>query len=540
LDKVVKVPGLANIWVPPIRNRIDMLATGIKSPVGVKVAGTDLAEIDRPQRDRAGAQGRARRQQRAGRAPDRRALCRRQHPARRAARFSMNIADVQSVITSAVGGENIGETVEGLQRFPINMRYPREIRDSLEKLRSLPIVTERGARLVLSDVADVRITDGPPMLRSENARLSGLGLCRHSRPRPEVGGAGHATAVAEKVKLPPGYSISWSGQFEFLERATAKLKVVVPFTLLIIFVLLYLTFKRFEEALLIMATLPFALVGGIWLLYLLDYNLSVAGAVGFIALAGVSAEFGVIMLLYLKHAWEERAQARQDGRREFAGCHPRRRSAARASQGHDRGRHSRGPVPDHVGNGNGVGSHAAHRRAHGRRDDHRAVAVDVRRASRLPADAPPSPHERTFMKNLVVLISLLAAALAAPAATPAQTASGPQARASATHLGVGVVRAVDAKERTLTISHQAMGSLGMPAMTMDFKVGPAIKLGELKEGDTIAFVLGRDGKSDGIAISSLQKVEGASAASPQAAAPSMPMMPMMSPEQCREMMKGRK
>jgi Cu/Ag efflux protein CusF len=144
------------------------------------------------------------------------------------------------------------------------------------------------------------------------------------------------------------------------------------------------------------------------------------------------------------------------------------------------------------------------------------------------------------MKNLVVLISLLAAALAAPAATPAQTASGPQARASATHLGVGVVRAVDAKERTLTISHQAMGSLGMPAMTMDFKVGPAIKLGELKEGDTIAFVLGRDGKSDGIAISSLQKVEGASAASPQAAAPSMPMMPMMSPEQCREMMKGRK
>ena len=226
-----------------------------------------------------------------------------------AARFGMNIADVQSVISTAVGGENIGETVEGLQRFPINVRYPREIRDSLEKLRSLPIVSERGARLVLSDVADVRITDGPPMLRSENARLSGWVYVdiRGRDLRSAV--QDMQRAVAQQVKLPPGYSISWSGQFEFLERATAKLKIVVPFTLLIIFVLLYLTFSRFDEALLIMATLPFALVGGIWLLYMLSYNLSVAGAVGFIALAGVSAEFGVIMLLYLKHAWQSRVEA---------------------------------------------------------------------------------------------------------------------------------------------------------------------------------------------------------------------------------------
>src|SRR5206468_5487403 len=223
-----------------------------------------------------------------------------------AARFGMNIADVQSVISSAVGGENIGETVEGLQRFPINVRYPREIRDSQEKLRSLPIVTERGQRLVLSDVADIRIADGPPMLRSENARLSGWVYVdiRGRDLRSAV--QDMQKAVTAKVKLPPGYSISWSGQFEFLERATAKLKVVVPFTLLIIFVLLYLTFKRFDEALLIMATLPFALVGGIWLLYLLRYNLSVAGAVGFIALAGVAAEFGVIMLLYLRQAWDKR------------------------------------------------------------------------------------------------------------------------------------------------------------------------------------------------------------------------------------------
>ncbi|OYY96545.1 MAG: CusA/CzcA family heavy metal efflux RND transporter, partial [Polaromonas sp. 28-63-22] len=223
-----------------------------------------------------------------------------------AASFGLNIADVQSVVSSAVGGENIGETVEGLQRFPINMRYPRELRDSLEKLRSLPFVTERGQRLVLSDVADLRITDGPPMLRSENARLSGWVYVdiRGRDLRSAV--QDMQKAVGAKVKLPPGYSISWSGQFEFLERATAKLKVVVPFTLLIIFVLLYLTFKRFDEALLIMVTLPFALVGGIWLLYLLGYNLSVAGAVGFIALAGVSAEFGVIMLLYLRSAWDDR------------------------------------------------------------------------------------------------------------------------------------------------------------------------------------------------------------------------------------------
>jgi Cu(I)/Ag(I) efflux system membrane protein CusA/SilA len=307
LDRIVKVPGLANIWVPPIRNRIDMLATGIKSPVGVKVAGTDLATIDRltgeiekALKDVPGVSSALAERLTGGRYVD--VNINRDA----AAKFGMNIADVQSVITSAVGGDNIGETVEGLQRFPINMRYPREIRDSLEKLRSLPITTERGARLVLSDVADIRITDGPPMLRSENARLSGWVYVdiRGRDLRSAV--QDMQKAVADKVALPAGYSVSWSGQFEFLERATAKLKVVVPFTLLIIFVLLYLTFQRFDEALLIMGTLPFALVGGIWLLYLLGYNLSVAGAVGFIALAGVSAEFGVIMLLYLKHAWDER------------------------------------------------------------------------------------------------------------------------------------------------------------------------------------------------------------------------------------------
>jgi Cu(I)/Ag(I) efflux system membrane protein CusA/SilA len=307
LDRIVKVPGLANIWVPPIRNRIDMLATGIKSPVGVKVAGTDLAtidrltgEIERALKDVPGVSSALAERLTGGRYVD--VNIRRDA----AARFGMNIADVQSLISSAVGGENIGETVEGLQRFPINLRYPRETRDSLEKLRTLPIVNERGERLVLSDVADIRVTDGPPMLRSENARLSGWVYVdiRGRDLRSAV--QDMQKAVSAKVTLPAGYSVSWSGQFEYLERAKARLVVVVPFTLLIIFVLLYLTFGAFDEALLIMATLPFALVGGIWLLYLLSYNLSVAGAVGFIALAGVSAEFGVIMLLYLKQAWGER------------------------------------------------------------------------------------------------------------------------------------------------------------------------------------------------------------------------------------------
>jgi Cu(I)/Ag(I) efflux system membrane protein CusA/SilA len=307
LDRAVRVPGLSNIWVPPIRNRIDMLATGIKSPVGVKVAGPELATIDRLTAEIEaavkpvdGVSSALAERLTGGRYIDvniRRAD---------AARFGLNIADVQEVVAGAVGGMNIGETVEGLQRYPINLRYPRELRDSLPKLRALAIVAPNGQRLVLSDVADLRISDGPPMLRSENARLAGF-VYVDIRGRDLRGAVlDMQRAVSEQVVLPAGYSVSWSGQFEFLERATAKLKLVVPFTLLIIFVLLYLTFRRFDEALLIMATLPFALVGGIWLLWLLGHNLSVASVVGFIALAGVAAEFGVIMLLYLKQAWQAR------------------------------------------------------------------------------------------------------------------------------------------------------------------------------------------------------------------------------------------
>jgi Cu(I)/Ag(I) efflux system membrane protein CusA/SilA len=307
LDARMRLPGVANVFVPPIRNRIDMLATGIKSPVGIKVAGTDATVIDRVARNI---------EQAVKNVPGvTSALAERLTGGRyieididreAAARYGMRIADVQSVISAAIGGETIGETVEGLQRFPISVRYPRELRDSVEKLRQLPIVTEAGAQITLGTVARLAITDGPPMLKSENARLSGwVYVDIRDRDLQSVV-RDMQQVVSATVRLPAGYSIAWSGQFEYLERAKAKLAVVVPFTLLIIFVLLYLTFRRVDEALLIMATLPFALIGGCWFIWMLGHQVSVATIVGFIALAGVAAEFGVIMLIYLKHAWEER------------------------------------------------------------------------------------------------------------------------------------------------------------------------------------------------------------------------------------------
>jgi Cu(I)/Ag(I) efflux system membrane protein CusA/SilA len=213
---------------------------------------------------------------------------------------------VQSVIGAAVGGETVAETVEGLQRFPIIVRYPRELRDSLERLRQLPVVTASGAQITLGTVATLTIADGPPMLRSENARLSGW-VYVDLRGRDLRSAVDEMRLrVARALPLPAGYSVSWSGQFEYLERATAKLRIVVPFTLFVIFVLLYLTFRRFDEAFLIMATLPLASIGGFWFIYLLGHSVSIASAVGFIALAGVAAEFGVVMLIYLKEAWEAR------------------------------------------------------------------------------------------------------------------------------------------------------------------------------------------------------------------------------------------
>jgi len=313
LDRVVTVPGLTNVWIPPIRNRIDMLATGIKSPIGVKVTGADLADIDRVAlaveqvaKTIPGVSSALAERLTGGRYVDididRTA----------AARFGLNIVDVQSVVSSAIGGETVGETVEGLARFPISVRYPRELRDSVRALEQLPILTPSGQQITMGAVAHIGLSEGPPMLKSENARPSGwIYVDVHGRDLTAVVNDLRA-AVSHKVRLQPGMSLAYSGQFEFLERANARLRLVVPATLLIIAVLLYLTFRRLDEALMIMATLPFALIGGVWFLYLKGYNFSIATGVGFIALAGVAAEFGVIMLLYLKQAAALRRKSGMD------------------------------------------------------------------------------------------------------------------------------------------------------------------------------------------------------------------------------------
>ncbi|KAA6185419.1 efflux RND transporter permease subunit [Thiohalocapsa marina] len=314
LDRTVDLPGLTNAWVMPIKTRIDMLATGIKTPVGVKIAGPDLNEIERigqaveqavmqvegtasafSERVAGGRYVEIR--------PDRLA----------AARVGLNIADINAVVAAAVGGINVTRTVEGLERYPVNIRFPREQRDSVQELRELPLVTPTGAQVALAQVAEVVITDGAPMLKSENARLNGWTFV-DIRGRDLGGWIDEAQAVVRaQVPLPPGYSLTWSGQFEYMQRAQERLAQVVPLTLAVILLLLYLAFRGVPEALLVMLSVPFALVGGFWLVYLLGYNLSVAVAVGFIALAGVAAEFGVVMLVYLNNAarqWRQRGQLR--------------------------------------------------------------------------------------------------------------------------------------------------------------------------------------------------------------------------------------
>ncbi|MDX1656711.1 MAG: efflux RND transporter permease subunit, partial [Candidatus Competibacteraceae bacterium] len=316
LEATVKLPGVTNAWVMPIKNRIDMLATGIKTSVGIKVAGPDLAviqgigeQLEQLLKPLTGTVSVYSERVAGGRYIDididRQA----------AARLGLNIGDVQDVVRTAVGGMNVTETVEGLERYPVNLRYPRHWRDSVERLKALPIVTPLGAHIPLGEVARVAVIDGPPMLKSENARLNGWTYVDIQGRDLGSYVAEAQQAVAAGVQLPPGYSLTWSGQYEYMERATARLQLVVPVTLVIILLLLYLSFGRMGEAVLIMATLPFALIGGLWLLYGLGYHLSVAVGVGFIALAGVAAETGVVMLVYLDQALEaRRARAAEQGR----------------------------------------------------------------------------------------------------------------------------------------------------------------------------------------------------------------------------------
>jgi Cu(I)/Ag(I) efflux system membrane protein CusA/SilA len=304
-DAVVNLPGLTNAWVMPIKTRIDMLATGIKTPVGIKIGGPDLMEIQKIGQQietiLSGVEGTASvySERVAGGRYIKVDIQREQ-----AARYGLNIADVQQVVSSAIGGMNVTQSVEGLERYPVNIRYPQSYRSSPESLSLLPIVTPQGKRIALADVADVYIEDGPPGIKSENARLNGWVYV-------DIDGVDIGSyvvtaqqAVSEQLELPAGYSLTWSGQYEYMLRAKEKLTYVVPLTLAIIVILLYLNFRNFIEVAIIMGTLPLSMVGSIWLMYLEGFNFSVAVGVGFIALAGVAVEIGVIMLVYLNHEYQ--------------------------------------------------------------------------------------------------------------------------------------------------------------------------------------------------------------------------------------------
>lgn len=310
LDQLIDFPGLTNAWVMPIKTRIDMLATGIKTPVGVKIAGPDLSVIERLGRELETV---------IGEVPGASSVYAERVAGGRyltvdidrasAARYGLNITDVQSVIRTAVGGANITETVEGLERYPVNLRYPQAYRDSPEALANLPIVTPNGTHIPLGEVARVAIEDGPPAIKSENARLNGWVFVDITGRDLGSFVADAQAAVSEHIELPPGYSLRWAGQYEYMARAQEKLALVMPITLGVIVLLLYLNFRRFSEVAMILMTLPFGLLGGVWLLLALGYDLSVAVAMGFIALAGVAVEIGVLMLVYLNleyRAAEER------------------------------------------------------------------------------------------------------------------------------------------------------------------------------------------------------------------------------------------
>ena len=305
LDARLKIPGMANVWVQPIRNRIDMLSTGIKSPVGIKIGGADLdtlekigQEVERLMKKVPGASSVIAERVTGGRYIDIKI------DRLKIARYGLNIDDVQMLVSTAIGGDNIGEKIDGLARFPINVRFPRELRDSVEKLKTLPIITEQGATVPLGEVAEVKVTDGPPMIKSENARPNvWVYVDIHDRDLGSF--VSDAKALLDKeLQLPAGYSLAWSGQFEYFERAAKRLSYVVPMTLGIIFILLFLAFKRMTPALLILGSLPFALVGAVWFLYILGHHFSIASGVGMIALSGLAAEFGIIMLVYLDDAIE--------------------------------------------------------------------------------------------------------------------------------------------------------------------------------------------------------------------------------------------
>ena len=312
-DSLVKLPGLTNAWVMPIKTRIDMLATGIKTPVGIKVAGADLnviqdigKQIEEILEDVPGTASVYSERVAGGR------YVKVDIQREKAARYGLNIGDIQQVVATAIGGVNVTQTVEGLERYPVNLRYPQDFRSSPEKLAEMPIVTPGGQRIPLGDVANVYVEDGPPAIKSENARLNGWSYVDIKDIDVGTYVENAQKIVADKLKLPAGYSIIWAGQYEYMQRAKAKLMYVVPLTLAIIIFLLYLNFRNVTEVMMIMGTLPMAMIGSIWLMYIEGYNFSVAVSVGFIALAGVTVEIGVIMLVYLNQSYQEMLKDHQE------------------------------------------------------------------------------------------------------------------------------------------------------------------------------------------------------------------------------------
>jgi Cu(I)/Ag(I) efflux system membrane protein CusA/SilA len=306
LDKAIRFPGLTNAWTMPIKTRVDMLSTGIKTPVGIKLMGADLQvlsdvgeKIEAALREVPGTLSVYSERVTGGNFLD-------YHIKRReAARYGLTVGDVQDIIMSAVGGMNVTQTVEGLERYPVNLRYGSELRDSPEKLKRILVPTPSGAQIPITQLADIGIIKGPPAIKSENARnnawiyvdISGIDVGTYVKKAQQV--------IKEKIKMPSGYSLVWSGQYEYMERARKRLMIVVPLTLIIIFLLLYFNFKNITECLIVMLSVPFSLTGGLWLIYILGYNMSVAVGVGFIALAGVAAETGVVMLIYLDISYRE-------------------------------------------------------------------------------------------------------------------------------------------------------------------------------------------------------------------------------------------
>ena len=384
LNQAIQFPGLTNAWTMPIKTRIDMLSTGIKTPVGIKIAGGDLETLQRLGqriesivREIPGTLSVYAERVAGGNYLD--FDIRREE----AARYGLTVGDVQDVIMSAVGGINITHTVEGLERYPVNLRYGRELRDNLPALRRVLVSAPTGVQIPIEQLADIRIRKGPPSIKSENARLNAwvyidivdIDVGTYVKRAQQI--------VGQQVDIPPGYSLVWSGQFEYMRRAERRLQVVVPVTLAIIFMLLYLNFRNIAQSLIVMLSLPFALVGGVWLMFLLDHNMSIAVGVGFIALAGLSAELGVVMLTYLDNSFNARQsegrmqKSERSDRRNY-----RRSSPAGEADFDDCFLDHRGTAAHHVGARHRVGGDAAHRRTHGGR----AHLIDSARPDLHPGD----------------------------------------------------------------------------------------------------------------------------------------------------------